>query len=78
MTAQALTHSERVMLSYLEKQHGRELIESLRRISRETRIPREQIKKALQGLANKNRVTLRTIHQEDGSVRLGVTIKEEE
>lgn len=75
-THQALTRCERAVYCYLRNQPGNELVQSIRRYSAALKIPREEVKKALQGLADKGRISLRTVRDKDSSAKLRVTIKE--
>ena len=71
-----MTANERKVYCYLVERAQGELIQSIRRYSADIRIPRSEVKKALQGLADKGIAELRTIKMSGGE-RLGVTIKEE-
>ena len=74
---QALTPQESEVYRYLRIHGPCELIQSIRDYSAALKIPREEVKKALQGLKNKGKVSLRTVKEDGRSGKLGVTIKEE-
>lgn len=76
-TMQAMTRNERKVYSYLRDMHSSSTTQSIRIYSDDLRISREQVKKALQGLARKGKVVLRTYHSADGHSTLSVTVKEE-
>ena len=77
VTLQDLTLNEKRVFCYLRSLSGRketEIVAGIRTFARDLLIPRVYIKKALEGLAGKKRIKLRTVHQEDGSTKLGITV----
>lgn len=76
-SAQSMSRSEKRVLCYLRDMRCGSTSQSIRVYSEDLRLPREEVKKALQGLARKGMVILRTGHGEEGHSTLSVTVKEE-